>query len=192
MRPMAGAKHLLAALLGALALFSCASAPAPPDEAEPLADAAAPATDAEEDGPSTAAASGAEEAAQEFVVTEEVYQRTFEEIEEAIAELNAIIRARDFAGWERRLTAAYRERTSSPDYLAEVSKSAALVKNGITVRSLSDYFFQVVVPSRSSVKLDRLAFVDATHVKAITIIQGEPCILYWLVREGETWNIGIW
>jgi hypothetical protein len=42
------------------------------------------------------------------------------------------------------------------------------------------------------VKLEELAFVDATHVKAITVIQEEPYILYWLVREGETWNIGIW
>ncbi len=32
-----------------------------------------------------------------FVVTEEVYQRTFEEIEAVIAGLNAIIRAGDFA-----------------------------------------------------------------------------------------------
>ena len=51
---------------------------------------------------------------------------------------------------------------------------------------------KVVVPGRSSVKLDSIAFVDATHVKAITIIQGEPYILYWLVREDGTWNIGIW
>ena len=50
----------------------------------------------------------------------------------------------------------------------------------------------MVVPSRSSVKLDQIAFVDATHVKAITVIQDEAYILYWLVRENGTWNIGIW
>lgn len=188
---MAGAKHLLAAL-GAMVLLSCASEPAPPAAAEPMSDAAAPAADAGGGGETAAGDARTEEPAREFVVTEEVYQRTFEEIEEVIAELNEIIRARDYARWERRLTAAYRDRTSHPDYLAEVSRSAALVKNGIVVRSLEDYFFQVVVPSRSSVKLDQIAFVDATHVKAITVIQGEPCILYWLVREGGTWNIGIW
>jgi len=52
--------------------------------------------------------------------------------------------------WEQRLTAAYRERTSSPEYLADVSKSAALKKKGVTLRSLEDYFYEVVVPSRSS------------------------------------------
>jgi len=135
---------------------------------------------------------GGAEPAQEFKVTEEVYQKTFEEIEGVIAELNAIIRARDFARWEKRLTVAYRERTSSPKYLAEVSESAALKKNGVVLGSLVDYFNQVVVPSRSSVKLDEIAFVDATHVKALTVIQGERYILYWLVRENGTWNIGIW
>ena len=184
MKPMAGVKHILAAL-GTMALISCASEPAPPAVVEPPPDAVASATGGE-------ATVGAEEPAEEFVVTEEVYQKTFEQIEGVIAELNAIIRARDFARWEKRLTAAYRERTSSPKYLAEVSESAALKKNGVVLDSLGDYFNQVVVPSRSSVKLDEIAFVDATHVKALTVIQGERYILYWLVRENGTWNIGIW
>jgi hypothetical protein len=190
MKTMAGAKHLLAAL-GVVALLSCTSAPVAPTPVEPPPELVAPAT-GPEGGEANPTASGGGEPAAEFVVTEEVYQKTFEEIDAVIAELNAIIRARDYAGWERRLTAAYRERTSSPAYLAEVSKSAALKKEGVTLHSLEDYFYQVVVPSRSSVKLDQIAFVDATHVKAITVIQGEAYILYWLVREDGTWNIGIW
>jgi hypothetical protein len=180
MESMAGAKLILAAL-GTAALLSCASEPVPPAPGETQPDAVA-----------IAPASGGEEPAVEFKVTEEVYQKTFEEIEGVIAELNAIIRARDFVRWEQRLTTAYRDRTSNPGYLAEVSQSEALKKKGVVLRSLEDYFNQVVVPSRSSVKLDQLAFVDATHVKAITVIQGESYILYWLVRENGTWNIGIW
>ena len=182
MKSMTGAKHLFVAL-GTLALLSCVSEPVPPAPVEQPA--AAPVT-------SPVAGTGGGEPAQEFKVTEEVYQKTFEQIEGVIAELNAIIRARDFVRWEKRLTAAYRERTSSPKYLAEVSESAALKKNGVVLGSLVDYFNQVVVPSRSSVKLDEIAFVDATHVKALTVIQGERYILYWLVRENGTWNIGIW
>lgn len=190
MEPMASAKHVLAAL-GTVALLSCASEPVPTAPVEPPPDAVVSAT-ATGGEVGTGEAPGGEKPAADFVVTKEVYQKTFEEIEGVIAELNAIIQARDFVRWEQRLTTAYRERTSSPAYLAEVSQSAALKKNGVTLRSLADYFNQVVVPSRSSVKLDELAFVDATHVKAITVIQGEPYILYWLVREDGTWNIGIW
>jgi hypothetical protein len=189
MEPMAGVKRVLAAL-GSAVLFSCATAPAPPVAVQPPPDAVAAAAGA--DGVEPTAEAVPAEPAEAYVVSEEVYQKTFEEIDAVIAELNAIIRARDYAGWERRLTAAYRERTSSPAYLAEVSKSAALKKEGVTLHSLEDYFYQVVVPSRSSVKLDQIAFVDATHVKAITVIQGEAYILYWLVREDGTWNIGIW
>jgi hypothetical protein len=190
MEPMAGVKHLLAAL-GTVVLLSCASEPVPPAPVEPLPDAVDTIEGPGGDG-GTTAASGGGGPAEKFVVTEEVYQKTFDEIEAVITELNGIIQARDFARWEKRLTAAYRERTSSPEYLAGVSQSAALKKQGVTLRSLEDYFNQVVVPSRSSAKLDQLAFVDATHVKAITVIQGEPYILYWLVREDGTWNIGIW
>jgi hypothetical protein len=190
MEPMAGAKYRLAAL-GTAALLSCTSGPVAPQPGEPPSEPAASATGAA-DGSVTGSPPSSGEPAEEFVVTEEVYQKTFEEIEGVIAELNAIIRARDFARWERRLTTAYRELTSSPGFLAEVSQSAALKKNSVTLRSLEDYFNQVVVPSRSSAKLDELAFVDATHVKAITVIQGEAYILYWLVREDVTWKIGIW
>lgn len=183
---MAGAERLLAALAAAL-IVSCASEPAAPGaDAAPVDSVAAPLEEPAE---------GAVEVpppVEEFVVTAEVYRRTFEEIEAVIAELDAIIRAGDFPSWERRLTAACRERTSSREYLEEVSASPLLKQNGVTLTGLEDYFRRVVVPSRSAAKLDRLDFVDATHVKAITVIQGEAYILYWLVRENGTWNIGIW
>lgn len=187
---MAGAKRPLAAL-GAALLISCASGPEAPQQAPPPIDAVASATGATEGGEAEPKpVQGGEP--QGFVVTEEVYQRTFEEIEATIADLDAIIRSGDFAAWEQRLTAAYRERAASREYLDEVSASPLLLQSGVKLATLEEYFRKVVVPSRSSVKLDRLAFVDATHVKAITVIQGESYILYWLVREGGTWNIGIW
>jgi hypothetical protein len=192
METMAGVKRLLAAL-GTVVLVSCVSHPVVPGPIGPPPDGTAPATDTTDGGiTGPEQGDGANGAATEFVVTEEVYQRTFEEIEAVIVDLNAIIRAGDFASWERRLTAAYRERASSREYLDEVSQSPLLKQSGAKLATLEDYFRKVVVPSRSSVKLDQLAFVDATHVKAITVIQGEAYILYWLVRENGMWNIGIW
>jgi hypothetical protein len=192
MDTMAVAKRFLAAL-GMAALISCASEPAAREPVEPPPDAVATATGTTDGGTTEPVpGDGGSGAASEFVVTEEVYQRTFEEIEAVIAELDAIIRAGDFPAWERRLTAAYRDRTSSREYLDEISQSPLLKQSGVTLATPEDYFRRVVVPSRSSVKLDQLAFVDATHVKAITVIQEEAYILYWLVRENGTWNIGIW
>jgi len=192
MKVMADAKRLLAAL-GTAALISCASGPEAPQPFVPPPDDVVTTTVVKENGTTaTDPVDGGNGGTTGFVVSEEVYQRTFEEIETVIAELNAIIRAGDFAAWEKRLTAAFRERTASPEYLAEVSASPLLQQSGVKLATIEDYFRKVVVPSRSAVKLDQLAFVDATHVKAITIIQSEAYILYWLVRENGTWNIGIW
>jgi len=49
----------------------------------------------------------------------------------------------------------------------------------------------VVVRSRLQATLDDITFVDETHVKAITIIQGTEVILYYLVREDGGWKVGI-
>jgi hypothetical protein len=192
MEVMADAKRLLAAL-GTAALISCASGPeAPEPPVPPPADVVTTAVGTEDGTTAPEPGEGGNGDTTGFVVSEEVYQRTFEEIEAVITGLNAIIRAGDFAAWEKRLTVAFRERTASPEYLAEVSASPLLQQSGVKLTSLEDYFRKVVVPSRSAAKLDQLAFVDATHVKAITVIQSEAYILYWLVRENGTWNIGIW
>ena len=190
---MASAKYLLAALC-AVTLFACASKPVPREPVEPPPDAIVAATAVGSLGQDveTGTPAPVEAPEKEFVVTEEVYQKTFEEIERVIADLNAIIKARDYDGWVGRLAPGYVARTSSAEYLAEASQSAVMKKSGVVLEDLEDYFTYVVVPSRSSVKLDQISFVDATHVKAITVIKGEPYILYWLVREDGTWNIGIW
>ena len=39
--------------------------------------------------------------------------------------------------------------------------------------------------------LDDIQFLDATHVKAIALVQGTPVILYYLVREDGRWKVGL-
>jgi hypothetical protein len=133
-----------------------------------------------------------EEKPAEFVVSEDLYRKTFGEIEELINTLNGIVRNKNFSEWVTYLSPEYAARTGSSAFLNEASQSAVLRKNGITLRSLRDYFLYVVVPSRSRAKLDDISFVDETHVKAITVINGQPVILYWLVKTDARWKIGIW
>jgi hypothetical protein len=128
----------------------------------------------------------------EFVVTEDLYRKTFGEIEQLINTLNEIVKEKNFKGWVNYLSSEYALRSGSAEFLAESSQSVVLKKSGITLRSLQDYFLYVVVPSRSQAKLDDISFVDETHVKAITIINGKPVILYWLVKAEGQWKIGIW
>jgi hypothetical protein len=195
MRP--GVRILLLLACGGAVLLSCASQqkanrvePQPvvaePKPAEPQPQPAVAEPEPAKPEPA------AQPAQEEFVVTEELYKKTFDEVEEVIAALTKIIAAREYDQWVGYLTADYVATIGSPEYLAAVSKSAVLKKNGIVLKSLKDYFDSVVVSSRSQAKLDEISFVDKTHVKAISVINDTPVILYWLVWEGDGWKVGIW
>lgn len=128
---------------------------------------------------------------QAFVASEDLYRRTFAEVQVVIAALTRIIADGDYDQWLTYLTADYVRTSSSSEFLADASSSGVLKKNGIVLRSLRDYFNHVVVLSRLQALLDDITFVDATHVKAITRIQDSPVILYYLVREDGRWKVGI-
>jgi len=133
-----------------------------------------------------------EEEPEEFTqedVTEELYDQTFTEVEETIAELNEIISNGDFARWQTYLTSDYRRTYSDPRVLEESSQSAILRRNNITLESLEDYFRFVVVPSRANVRLDEIVFVDAETVEAIMEVEGEKYLLYNLTKAGDRWKI---
>jgi hypothetical protein len=129
--------------------------------------------------------------ADQFVATEELYKKTFDEVQDAIADLTRIIANADYPQWLDYLTTDYVRITSSKAFLEDVSHSGVLKKNGIVLKNLEDYFNNVVVRSRLQAKLEDIKFVDETHVKAITTIQGSPVILYYLVNEEGRWKVGI-
>ena len=129
---------------------------------------------------------------EEFVVTEEVYSKTFSEIEMFIRSLNEIIRSEDYATWLTYLSEYYIQRTSDPEYLQEQSEQPLLKKSNVHLRSLQDYFTYVVVPSRTQAQLDELEFIDESQVRAFAMIRNTKALLYLLVRENGNWKIGVW
>jgi len=162
-------------MAAAIALVACSSQPKPASG---------------NDG--TAAPDGSTKPQKEFVVTPELYNKTFDEVNAVIAELTSLINAQDFEGWRSFLTADYIARTSDPKFLKKASTSGVLQKSGIVLHTLKDYFENVVVRSRTQATLTDINFVDKTHVKAITVIDGNPVILYYLVQEDGRWKVGIW
>jgi hypothetical protein len=132
-----------------------------------------------------------QQAAKGFVASQDLYKKTFSEVQEVIATLMTLIARADYEQWLTYLTADYIATTGSTANLDKASKSAILQKNGIVLKSLKDYFLNVVVRSHFQASLDDIQFVDATHVKAISMIQGKPVILYYLVREEGRWKVGL-
>jgi hypothetical protein len=132
-----------------------------------------------------------QESESNFVVSEEVYTKTFDEIEEFIRNLNEIIRNEDYDTWLTYLSEEYIRRTSDPEYLRRQSEQPMLKKNNIDLRNLKDYFEYVVVPSRNMAQLDEIEFIDENHVKAYAMIRNTKALLYLLVRENGMWKIGV-
>ena len=127
----------------------------------------------------------------EFTVTEEIYTKTFSDIESLIEKLNNIIRRSDFEEWKKYLTPEYMDYYSNQENLRAISETPTLVKYRIVLRSLRDYFNFVVVPSRSDVRLDEISFIDDNNIKAYMQIDEEPVVLYTLVKTGDNWKIGL-
>jgi hypothetical protein len=180
---MEAAARLCMLACAAVFAVSCVSPPAkspgtPPEPSKPKENATpAPNT-------TTPPASG-------FVASEELYRTTFREVQEVIAAISALISAGDYDGWLSYLTTDYVASRSSAAFLADASNAAVLKKNGIVLRSLKDYFSNVVVQSRLQATLDDIQFLDETHVKAIALVQGTPVILYYLVHEQGLWKVGL-
>jgi hypothetical protein len=172
---------------------------APPAQGAPAVEPATaePPPETEEEPPSAPAGQPPQEeptppVQESFVVTQEVYDKTFVEVEEFVRSLNEIIRRRDYDTWLEYLTEDYIRQKSDPEYLRQQSEMPLLKKNNIVLHSLQDYFQYVVVPSRSQATIDDIEFIDEDHVKAISSIRGTRGILYLLEREDGGWKIGVW
>lgn len=131
----------------------------------------------------------APEGEEEVEVSDELYEQTFTEVEQTIAELNEIIADQNFNRWQEYLTEDYRRTYSNPEVLAESSQSAVLVRNNIELESLQDYFRYVVVPSRANARLDDLVFVDEQTVEAIMEVRGQRYLLYLLKKVDNRWKL---
>jgi hypothetical protein len=122
--------------------------------------------------------------------TEEVYNRTFDEVDSLINELNDIIRNRDYINWLDCLSDDYKTSKNDPLFLSELSNQPTLVTQKIVLKSMKDYFEYVIVPSRLQSKLDKIVFVSEDRVKALSTLYGKSVILYNLVKVNGKWKIG--
>ena len=177
----------LCAGLAVLAFAGCASVE--PEVAEPVE----PAVIEEVTEPEPPAEEPAEAEPENFVVTPEIYEKTFEDVEVLIDRLNTIIRNENFEEWNQYLTREYRENYSDPAVLREISDDLRKkYRYELRLRSLRDYFLYIVVGSREEATLDKIDFIDENHLLAYSIVNDTPVILYYLANDGEGWKIALW
>lgn len=124
-------------------------------------------------------------------VSEDLYNKTFNEIENLINEVTHLIRKKNFNGWKKFLSEKYIEKVGSAEHLREVSESPSL-KDVIELKTMRDYFQWVVVPSRASARLDEIIFKDEQHVTAYMYIEESRTILFQFELINDAWAITIW
>ena len=137
-------------------------------------------------------------------ITEEMYETTKADVQSLIADLNRIIRARNYNAWVGHLSASYLKEISSQPFLENITeelyKRDQIVATNLgrdprrvqkkILRTAKDYFDNVVVPSRSNDRMDDIDFVSENRVKAYTLdTRGQRLILYDLELIDEKWKI---
>ena len=116
------------------------------------------------------------------------------EIQELIKQLNGIIRAKNYNSWVNYLDNDYFAAINSPEFLERVSKSPAMVRQKIILKTAQDYFYHVVVPSRTNDRVDDIEFISMNRVKAFIVNinkngEEERLRLYDLEKTGTGWKI---
>ena len=199
---MTGRFSLFFLLAASLLIAGCATGPEPsvivpedqpgpgiaeqepePEEPEPVV------VEPQDVEPEPEAPADEPEAVGPIEVPADVYSQAFAEVEAVILELNQIIFRGEFENWKTYLTDRYLEFHSDPEVLSRLSNQPILAQNNIRLRSLRDYFEDVVVPSRARARLDDLIFYSDTLVEAVTDFRGQRVILYLLRKIGGEWKI---
>lgn len=127
-----------------------------------------------------------------FEVTQEVYDKTFDEINALIEHLDGIIAKKNFTAWRENLSQTYIDTYSDKELLKKKSESPILQMEEIVLKDLKDYFTYVVVPSRMSLKLEEIEFDDENHVTAWTVFNDNRTKLYQLELIDGSWKISLW
>jgi hypothetical protein len=128
-----------------------------------------------------------------FPVSKDVYDRTFSEIMQFLNKINEIIKTKNFEAWKANLTREFIAINSDPARLQELSQKPYLKDRNIVLASLYDYFISVFIPSRLETKLDTIDFIDKNRVKAITMVNSVPYVVYLVEKdENNEWKIGVW
>lgn len=124
-------------------------------------------------------------------VSAEEKQEAMMDISELIQMLNAITQRKDFKTWKSYCTDGFISKYSSPETLVQISSAPILMRLGIVLHSLEDYFNFVVYPSHQNDRVDDIEFIGHNRVRAITISKkGERLVLWDLEKIDSSWKIG--
>jgi len=127
-------------------------------------------------------------------VSQAKYAATREEVQKFIEQQNTFIRDKNFDAWKNSLSPEYFSEISSKEYLKRISEQPGMKTRKIVLKTARDYFDNVVVPSKSDLRVDEIEFISENRVKAFTITtnkagEEQRLRLYDLEKIGNSWTI---
>jgi hypothetical protein len=122
-------------------------------------------------------------------ITREEKEAVRVDVNNFVSLLNALIKRKDYNAWIKFLTPKYQQDLSSKENLALASQADKLRRQNIVLKSLYDYFINVVVPARNNIRADDIDFVDENTVKVYMVSDGQRLRAYELIRDGTSWKV---
>ncbi|WP_461258007.1 hypothetical protein [Treponema sp. R80B11-R83G3] len=127
-------------------------------------------------------------------ISQEQYLATRAEVQKFIEEQNKNIKSKNFEAWKKSLSPEYFAEISSAENLRQMSELPAMKSRKIVLKTVQDYFDNVVVPSRADLHVDAIEFISANRVKAFTIMtnkagEEQKLRLYDLEKIDNSWTI---
>ena len=127
-------------------------------------------------------------------VSQEQYQSTMAEVQKFIEEQNKNIKSKNFEAWKKSLSPQYFAEISSAENLRLMSEQPGMKTRKIVLKTVQDYFDNVVVPSRADLHVEEIEFISANRVKAFTVTtnkagEEQRIRLYDLEKIGNSWTI---
>jgi hypothetical protein len=133
-------------------------------------------------------------------LTQESYEQVFNEVKVFIENLNMVIRSRNYSKWRDVLSKERFDEISSPEFLANASKTNSMRRRGIVLKTAYDYFLNVVVPSRTNSQVDKIDILDNNRVRVLYMqarktgdkeenTETTALLVYELAKTGDSWTI---
>jgi len=127
-------------------------------------------------------------------ISQEQHQSTMTEVQKFIEEQNKNIKSKNFEAWKKSLSPEYFAEISSAENLKQLSELPGMKSRKIVLKTVQDYFLNVVVPSRADLHVDDIKFISANRVKVFTITtnkagEEQRLQLYELEKIGNSWII---
>lgn len=120
-------------------------------------------------------------------VSMETYEQDKKIILKKIAELNVIMKDKDYKSWLNYIEQSSIDYWSMKSNLSSVSKQ--LPVKGLNLKTLQDYFNYVFIPSRMGRKIDEIRYLSSSSIKAVQIRNDDTIVFYNFKKIDGEWLV---